>query len=60
MNTNTPDLYKYQYVWPRVPAHVTRVTFRLRAHNDGHVSLSADRKDLSDMFEIGKYLVYCL
>ena len=50
----TPDDYTYQYVWERVPAGLTSFTFRVRATNDAHVTLSPIYGDAAQMYEIGE------
>ena len=52
--TQTPDEYKYQYVWPEIPDGVTSFTFKVKANNDVHVALSSTNADEDQMYEIGK------
>ena len=52
-DTTTTE-YEYKYLWPRIPTCVTTFTFKLRANNDGHISLSPFQADTDYLIEIGK------
>ena len=58
----TTTTYEYKYLWPRIPSDVTTFTFKLRAQNDGHLSLSPGQVDSPDLVEIGekKILIMCI
>ncbi|XP_033127356.1 uncharacterized protein LOC117125080 [Anneissia japonica] len=50
--SSTDLQYKYRYNLPRVPNTVGRFEFSVKASNDVHIALSAQRRDLNAMYEI--------
>jgi hypothetical protein len=54
--TDSPNEYRYQYVWPQIPTGVNSFTFSVRANNDAHISLSSTSADVANMYEIGKFI----
>ena len=54
----TPDEYKYKYVWPPIPPGIYSFTFSVLAANDAHVALSPTNADATEMYEIGKYHIW--
>ena len=53
----TPNVYAYQYPWPRIAGGTSMVAFKLRANNDGHIALSSEAVDKDDVIEIGKRII---